>query len=75
MNAYEPAEEGTCPAFAWIGQRFTTCDRCGRAYWKHTHVVTGRPGDEPFTMREFRQYIPRAKREAVRMRALFPSSA
>lgn len=26
-----------CQIFQWIGQRFDTCDGCGRPYWKHMY--------------------------------------
>lgn len=27
----------SCKGFAWLGQSFKHCDRCGLPYWEHTH--------------------------------------
>lgn len=37
----------TCPAFAWVGQTFASCDECGEPYWNHTHRYAVGVG-EPF---------------------------
>lgn len=26
-----------CEGFRWIGQPFSSCDRCGLPFWEHTH--------------------------------------
>jgi len=43
--------DGVCPAFQWIGQPFTSCDRCGQPYWDHTHEEHAADGSKPFSVR------------------------
>jgi hypothetical protein len=31
-----------CIAYAWMGQSFKYCDRCGNPFWEHTHYDTKR---------------------------------
>lgn len=40
-----PRHDGqdACEGFQWIGQPFSSCDRCGRPYWEHTHEERVRP--------------------------------
>lgn len=49
-----------CEGFAWIGQSFAHCDRCGHPYWEHTHDEQVRDG------RWFRKLISRKEADAVR---------
>lgn len=68
-----PAEPNppACEGFVWIGQPFTTCDRCGRPAWEHAALEVAPPGAGPFDhARELRPWAPgetdkiRAKWEA-----------
>lgn len=36
-SAYDRMATAPCPAFRWIGQPLSSCDRCGRPYWFHSH--------------------------------------
>jgi uncharacterized protein with PIN domain len=52
-----------CIAYAWMGQSFKYCDRCGNPYWEHTHYDTARkthPG------RTFRRLISASDAAAVK---------
>jgi hypothetical protein len=33
-----------CPGFQWIGQPFTSCDRCGKPAWEHEGEMKLKPG-------------------------------
>lgn len=49
MAATEDAASKSCGAFRWIGQAFTSCDRCGRPAWKHPGIeLFTRAADDPF---------------------------
>jgi hypothetical protein len=43
----EPGETPACVWFAWIGQPFSSCDRCGRPAWEHRGEETF-AADSPF---------------------------
>lgn len=30
-------DEDPCETFHWVGQAFSSCDRCGEPYWEHTY--------------------------------------
>lgn len=44
--APEPPERPPCDWFAWIGQPFYSCDRCGRPAWEHKGRLA--PPESPF---------------------------
>lgn len=35
LEAQRAAEREQCEWFKWIGQPYTSCDRCGRPAWEH----------------------------------------
>lgn len=37
-----------CDGFAWIGQKFSTCDDCGHPAWDHDGMKRLRPDAGPF---------------------------
>ena len=37
QSAYDRMGTAHCPAFQWVGQSFSSCDRCGWPYWDHSH--------------------------------------
>lgn len=38
QSAYERMNNPrVCEAFAWLGQPLSSCDRCGKPYWWHSH--------------------------------------
>jgi hypothetical protein len=37
-------EQKPCQGFRWIGQPFTSCDRCGMPAWEHPGEARPRPG-------------------------------
>jgi hypothetical protein len=39
-----PEPPRPCPGFRWIGQPYTSCDRCGLPYWEHSHEERLAPG-------------------------------
>lgn len=43
----EPARPTACGGFVWIGQPFTSCDRCGQPAWEHQGL--DQPPDDPFS--------------------------
>ena len=62
-SAYERMAGDTCPAFKWVGQPFSSCDECGKPFWKHSHDTRY---DAPFGGRERRVVITRVQAEACR---------
>lgn len=43
-----PPDQDPCLAFKWIGQPFTSCDRCGRPSTEHPYVERLKAGQGPF---------------------------
>lgn len=44
--APEPPPVEPCPeGFHWIGQRWSSCDRCGHPAWEHNGMATNPVGD------------------------------
>jgi hypothetical protein len=41
-------ERQPCEGFRWIGQSFSSCDRCGLPFWKHSHEERLRRDPGPF---------------------------
>lgn len=65
QSAYDRMETAHCPAFQWIGQPLSSCDRCGCPYWDHSHdeVPAG-----PFAGKRRRVVISTSSAEKVRAR-------
>lgn len=66
-TAYERMATAPCPAWAWIGQAFTSCDHCGKPFWLHSHEWVS-IGDGPFSNRWRRAVISTNVARIVRNR-------
>jgi hypothetical protein len=62
-----------CEGFQWIGQPFTTCDRCARPAWEHVGEDVPVEGAGPFDNR--RTVRPWGPGEADRIRAKWAPAA
>lgn len=49
-----PAPKTPCPeGFHWLGQPFTSCDKCGLPAWEHAGEARLPEGASPFSLAEF----------------------
>lgn len=63
----KPEPEPPCRAFRWIGQPFSSCDRCGKPAWEHDGEERLHDGASPFDPDEleFRPWKP-GEAEAIK---------
>ena len=63
-----PAEpQKPCAGFRWIGQPFSSCDRCGLPYWEHSHEERLQDGAGPFS-RDAMKRVPITPEDAAACR-------
>jgi hypothetical protein len=62
-----PTQTPACEGFVWIGQPFTTCERCGQPAWEHAGEEVPADDAGPFDMR--RTVRPWNPGQADRIRA------